>query len=130
MWTARSLRVASRYVVPPLVGGTGLAVAGHRRAAAAVLVAAAGVVLFFRDPGRLPDLCEPGVVYAVTDGRVVLVRDGVHVPWLPGGPYRQVSVFLSLADVHVAWSPVSGKMLSWTWQDGKCRAAMLRAAED
>ncbi|MBV9855598.1 MAG: phosphatidylserine decarboxylase [Streptosporangiaceae bacterium] len=130
MWTAGSLRVAARYVLPPLLAGTGLAAAGRRGAAAAALAAAAGITLFFRDPGRFPDPCEPGVVYAVTDGKVVLVGDGVHVPWLPGGPYRQVSVFLSLADVHVAWSPVSGKMVSWTWLDGKCRAAMLRAAEE
>lgn len=130
MWTARSLRVARRYLIPPLLGGIGLAAAGRRRAGAAALAAAAGVALFFRDPERFPEACEPGVVYAVTDGKVVLVRDGVRVPWLPGGPYRQVSVFLSLADVHVAWAPVPGKMVSWTWLDGKCRAAMRQAAED
>jgi phosphatidylserine decarboxylase len=130
VWTARSLRVAGRYLLPPLLGGVGLAAAGRRRAAAAALAAAAGVVLFFRDPERRPGPREPDVVYAVTDGKVVLVRGGVRVPWLPGGPYRQVSVFLSLADVHVARSPVSGTMISWTWLDGKCRAAMRQAAED
>jgi phosphatidylserine decarboxylase len=130
MWTARSLRVASRYALPPLLGGIGLAAAGRRRAAAAALAAAAGVALFFRDPERFPDPCEPGTVYSVTDGRVVLVRGGVRVPWLPGGPYRQVSVFLSLADVHVAWAPAPGTMVSWTWLDGRCRAAMRQAAED
>jgi phosphatidylserine decarboxylase len=122
--------VAGRYVLPPLLGGIGLAAAGRPRAAAAVLAATAGMVLFFRDPERLPDSRQPDVVYAVTDGKVVLVRGGVRVPWLPGGPYRQVSVFLSLTDVHVARSPVSGTMISWTWLDGKCRAAMRQAAED
>lgn len=130
MWTARSLRVASRYALPPLLAGIGLAAAGRRRAAAAALGLAGTVVLFFRDPWRFPDTCRPGEVYAVTDGRVMLVRDGVHVPWLPGGPWRQVSVFLTLADVHVAWSPGSGQMSSWTWRDGKGRAAMRQAAED
>jgi phosphatidylserine decarboxylase len=52
------------------------------------------------------------------------------VPWLPGGPWRQVSVFLTLADVHVAWSPVPGRLASWTWRDGRGRAAMRQAAED
>jgi phosphatidylserine decarboxylase len=130
VWTGRSLRVASRYTVPPLLGGIGLAATGRPRAAAAVLAAAAGIALFFRDPERAPDRRETGVVYAVTDGKVMLVRGGVWVPWLPGGPYVQVSVFLSLADVHVAWSPVAGRMVSWTWLDGKCRAAMRQAAED
>jgi phosphatidylserine decarboxylase len=117
-------------VLPPLLGGIGLAAAGRRRAGAAALAAAAGVALFFRDPERFPESREPGAVYAVTDGKVVLVRDGMHVPWLPGGPYRQVSVFLSLADVHVAWAPAAGKLVSWTWLDGKCLAAMRQAAED
>jgi phosphatidylserine decarboxylase len=130
VWTARSLRAAGRYLLPLLLGGLGLAAAGRRRAAAPVLAAAAGVALFFRDPARLPDPRPPGAVYAPTDGKVVLVRDGVPVPWLPDGRYRQVSVFLSLADVHVAWSPVPGKLLSWTWLDGSCRAAMLAAAEE
>jgi phosphatidylserine decarboxylase len=130
VWTVLSLRAAGRYALPPLLGGIGLAAAGRRRAAAAALTAAAGVVLFFRDPERCPHPRDPEAVYAVTDGKVVLVRDGVHVPWLTGGPYRQVSVFLSLADVHVARSPVPGRMISWTWLDGKCRAAMRQAAED
>jgi phosphatidylserine decarboxylase len=130
VWTARSLRVAGRYALPPLLAGTGLAVVGRRRAAAAAFGLTATVVLFFRDPGRFPDPGQPGVVYAVTDGRVMLVRDGVHVPWLPSGPWRQVSVFLTLADVHVAWSPVSGKLASWTWRDGRGRAAMRQAAEE
>jgi phosphatidylserine decarboxylase len=130
VWTARSLRVAGRYAAPPLLAGTGLAAAGRRRAAAAALGLAATVVLFFRDPARRPAAGETDVVYAVTDGRVMLVRDGVHVPWLPGGPYHQVSVFLTLADVHVARSPASGKMISWTWRDGRGRAAMRQAAED
>jgi phosphatidylserine decarboxylase len=122
--------VAARYALPPLLAGTGLAAAGRRRAATAALGLAATVVLFFRDPGRFPQPGRPGMVYAVTDGRVMLVRDGVHVPWLPGGPWRQVSVFLTLADVHVAWTPVSGKLTSWTWRDGRGRAAMRQSAED
>jgi phosphatidylserine decarboxylase len=129
VWTAASLRVAGRYLLPPLLGGLGLAAAGRWRAAAPMLATAAGLALFFRDPDRQPDPRPPGAVYAPTDGKVMLVRDAVPVPWLPAGRYRQVSVFLSLADVHVARSPVPGKLLSWTWLDGKCRAAMLAAAE-
>lgn len=83
MWTARSLRVASRYALPPLLGGIGLAPAGRRRAAAAALTAAVGVMLFFRDPQRLPRPGQPGLVYSAT---VVLILDCVAVPWLPGGP--------------------------------------------
>lgn len=130
MWTTSSLRVAARYGLPPLLAGLGLGLAGRRRTAAAALGLAGTVALFFRDPARLPDPCQPGVVYAVTDGRVVLVRDDVTVPWLPGGPWRQVSVFLTLADVHVAWSPAAGKLASWTWRDGRGRAAMRQSAED
>lgn len=63
----------------------------RRRAAAPVLAAAAGVALFFRDPARLPDSRPPGAVYAPTDGKVVLVRDGVPVWWLSDGRYASAS---------------------------------------
>ena len=116
VWTARSLRVAGRYALPPLLAAIGLAAAGQRRAAAAVLAATAGVALPFVTRSVFPIRCEPGAVFAVTDGKVVLVRDGVHVPWLPGGPYRQVSVFLSLANVRVACIyPVSGTVVTWAF---------------
>ncbi len=129
MWTGRSLRVARRYLLPPLLGGIGLAAAGRRRAGVFLLAFAGAVLVFFRDPSRSAS-SQPGLVYAVTDGKVVLVRDGVRVPWLPDGVYRQVSVFLSLADVHVARSPAAGELLSWAWRDGKCLAAMRREAEE
>ena len=51
------------------------------------------------------------------------------MPWLPGGPYTQVSVFLSLLDVNTARSPVAGRLESWTKLDGQCRTAMRQAAE-
>jgi phosphatidylserine decarboxylase len=128
VWTGPSLRVARRYALPPLLGGLGLALAGRPWAAGVALAGAFGIALFFRDPSRAA-AGDPGLVYAVTDGKVVLVREGVRVPWLPDGGYRQVSVFLSLADVHVARSPARGELLSWTWRDGRYLAANKHAAE-
>lgn len=135
MWTAASLRVARRYTARPGIPAIALAaaapwLAGWLWLAAAALAALTGaVLLFFRDPPRRPLPAPPGTVYAVTDGTVKAVRRDVTVPWLPGGPYTQVSVFLSLLDVHTARSPVAGRLESWTKLDGQCRTAMRQAAE-
>jgi phosphatidylserine decarboxylase len=85
----------------------------------------AGVTLFFRDPDRTPDrarVTDPDIVLAPADGMVVYVgpaQDGVA----PAGEWQQVSIFLSLLDVHINRTPYGGRVVDVTYQPGRYLAA-------
>jgi len=64
------------------------------------------VLFFFRDPERLSP-AEGDAVLSPADGRVLFVGE-VDEPRFVKGRARRVGVFLSLLDVHVNRSPVSG----------------------
>ena len=64
---------------------------------------------FFRDPDRTPDhrQVEQDLVLAPADGKVMYAgpgQDGVAPP----GDWQQVSIFLSLFDVHINRTPYGG----------------------
>ncbi len=119
---------ARRYVLPPLVVGVPLAVAGRRSGWG--LVGVAGVVLaFFRDPER-PLPADPGVVFAASDGFVTGVDDDVEEAWLPGGRATRVTVFLSLTDVHVTRSPVAATLIRSETAGSGFAPALLRGAQN
>lgn len=63
------------------------------------------VLFFFRDPDRT--IPEEDVILAPADGRV-LSADVVDEPTYLKTKVRQISIFLSIADVHVNRHPVSG----------------------
>lgn len=85
----------------------------------------AGVTLFFRDPDRTPDVTpvsDPDVVLAPADGMVMYV--GPAQPEVaPAGEWQQVSVFLSLLDVHINRTPYGGRVVDVTYQPGRFLAA-------
>lgn len=66
------------------------------------------VIYFFRDPERtIPS--EPGVIVSPADGRVVLIKEVDENQFIQGRA-RQVSIFLSVFNVHVNRIPVSGSI--------------------
>ena len=67
------------------------------------------VLLFFRDPDRTPppEAVDGQAIVAPADGKVVLIKDINNHPYI-GGPARQLSIFLSLLDVHVNRIPATG----------------------
>ncbi len=99
--------------------------ARRRRAAVALGLLTAGVTLFFRDPDRTPDLSrvtDEDLVLAPADGMVVYAgpaQEGVA----PEGEWQQVSIFLSLLDVHINRSPYGGRVVSVTHTPGRFLAA-------
>ncbi|MDP9417930.1 MAG: phosphatidylserine decarboxylase, partial [Actinomycetota bacterium] len=102
------------YVLPPLVGGTALLATGRRAgwarwAGAAGVAAGVAAALFFRDPER-PAPVHTDVVYAGADGFVTRVEERSDEPWLPGRA-TNISTFLSLHNVHVNRSPVTGRIV-------------------
>jgi phosphatidylserine decarboxylase len=74
--------------------------------ALALLSLPVAIALFFRDPDRVVP-AGPHLVVAPADGRVThagAAREGEAPP----GDWRQVTIFLSLFDVHINRSPVGG----------------------
>lgn len=85
----------------------------------------AGVTLFFRDPDRTPDavpVTDPDVVLAPADG--MIVHAGPAQPGVaPPGEWQQVSIFLSLLDVHINRTPYGGRVVDVSYQPGRYLAA-------
>ncbi|HWX25084.1 MAG TPA: phosphatidylserine decarboxylase, partial [Vicinamibacteria bacterium] len=62
---------------------------------------------FFRDPERQPP-ADPRLVVSPADGRIVQVREASPEALGPGA--IQVSIFLSIFNVHVNRAPIAGQV--------------------
>lgn len=78
------------------------------------------IIFFFRDPDRAlpPNEDADSVIVAPADGRVVAVSEVADIPHV-GGPGRQISIFLSIIDVHVNRIPASGVIERATYVPGE-----------
>ena len=79
------------------------------------------IVFFFRDPDRVIPTGD-NLVLSVGDGKVVLIEE-VNFPELSEEKLLQVSVFLSIFDVHVNRVPISGTVHEVKYIPGKFLAA-------
>lgn len=80
---------------------------------------------FFRDPERaIPS--DPGAVVSPADGKVTDVSQVT----LDGKQFKRISIFLSVFDVHVNRSPVTGVIRGARYQSGKFLNAMNPACAD
>ncbi|MBC7187043.1 MAG: phosphatidylserine decarboxylase [Calditrichaeota bacterium] len=84
------------------------------------------VVYFFRDPPRHPPLGE-SLVLSPADGRVVVVFKEEAREFLSGEVWR-IAVFLSLLDVHVIRSPITGRVGYFRYQKGRFAPARREEA--
>ena len=98
-----------------------VAIFGSCRAAWAVAVAGMlwflFVVRFFREPKR-PPVRDEGMVYAPADGTIVIVEQADVKEYL-GERRIQVSVFMSVWNVHINWFPVGGTVVYYKYHPGK-----------
>lgn len=91
--------------------------------AAIVFSAIAAFLLnFFRDPQRAGSERHVDVL-SPADGTVVLVKEIADGEVWPGLT-RQVSIFMSIFDVHVNRAPIAGKIVHYRYSSGKKIAAM------
>ena len=102
-------------------------VTGHRSARLAAwpfLTLSAYMALFFRDPDRRCDSVPPASdeVLSPADG-VVMVAGEPQPGVAPEGDWQQVSVFLSVVDVHVNRAPYRGRITEYSYQPGSFLAA-------
>lgn len=89
------------------------------------LLLAAFFLWFFRDPERaIPP--DPGAVVSPADGKVT----DVSTITLEGKRYKRISIFLSVFDVHVNRSPITGVIRAAHYQKGKFLNAMNPACAD
>src|SRR4051794_7949219 len=88
------------------------------------LLLSAYMALFFRDPDRRCDVepPDPDDVLSPADG-VVMVAGEPQEGVAPEGEWQQVSVFLSVVDVHVNRSPYRGEVVETSYRKGSFLAA-------
>src|SRR4051795_6558587 len=116
------------FITGPLVPAALAAVAGRRSAARWLiwpfLGLSAYMALFFRDPDRRCDTTPPpdDEVLSPADG-VVMVAGRPQPGVAPDGDWQQVSVFLSVVDVHVNRSPYRGDVVESSYRKGSFLAA-------
>ncbi len=80
------------------------------------------IVRFFREPKREPVLDESAVI-APADGTIVIVKK-VYEPEYLKAECTQVSIFMSVFNVHANWFPVNGKVLYYKYHPGRYLVAM------
>ena len=112
------------FITGPLAPAAVLAAAGRRWAAWPFVGLSAYMVLFFRDPDRRCDVVAPAPdeVLSPADG-VVMVAGEPQPGVAPDGDWQQVSVFLSVVDVHVNRSPYRGEVVESSYRRGSFLAA-------
>jgi phosphatidylserine decarboxylase len=94
-----------------------LAWMGPPAVALALLVLPIAVALFFRDPDRRPPP-DPNLVLAPADG-TVMHAGPARPAEAPPGTWQQVSIFLSLLDVHINRTPVAGRVTRVDYHAGR-----------
>ena len=80
-----------------------------------------GVALFFRDPER-GSPSDWASVLAPADGRV-MYAGAARKDETPPGQWQQISIFLSVLDVHINRTPVSGVVTRVDYHPGSFRPA-------
>lgn len=80
------------------------------------------IVRFFRSPNRIP-VQDNSSVIAPADGRVVIVKEVYEGEYLKRNCI-QVSIFMSIFNVHVNWFPVKGLVKYYKYHPGNYLVAM------
>ncbi|MGQ9570638.1 MAG: phosphatidylserine decarboxylase family protein [Thermodesulfovibrionales bacterium] len=81
------------------------------------LIATLFMCVFFRDPDRKIPLNE-GIFVSPADGKVILVKDAYEKEYL-GTETKEISIFMSIFDIHINRSPCDGKVILVKHSSGK-----------
>ena len=83
------------------------------------------IINFFRNPVRiLEEVTDNNIIVAPADGTVVVIEEVMENDFFHE-KRLQVSIFMSIFNVHINWIPVSGKILHSSHQRGRFMAAYL-----
>ncbi len=114
------------FIIPLTIVTALLFALGWKGMGVVALVATLFVLFFFRDPERSVPGGE-GVVVSPADGRVIVVKD-VYEPDYLKQDVKQISIFLSVFNVHVNRSPVAGTVELVKYNPGKFHVASVDKA--
>jgi phosphatidylserine decarboxylase len=82
--------------------------------------------MFFRDPERaIPQ--EKNLIISPADGKIILIQE-VKYPALGNEKYLQVSIFMSVFNVHINRAPIAGTIEDVLYNPGKFFAAFEHKA--
>jgi phosphatidylserine decarboxylase len=84
------------------------------------------VLFFFRDPERVAPEGK-GVVVSPADGKVIVIKD-IYEPDYLKQEVKQVSIFLSVFNVHVNRAPIGGTIETVKYNPGKFLVASVDKA--
>jgi len=74
------------------------------------------IIRFFRYPSRILEPDE-NAIYAPADGKIVLIEDLIENKYLQE-ERKQVSIFMSVNNVHVNFYPISGEVVMYDYFEG------------
>jgi phosphatidylserine decarboxylase len=95
----------------------------------AALVTWGFIIAFFRVPTRRPLIVDEDLVFAPCDGRVV-VAENVIESEVTGRECIQVSIFMSITNVHLNWFPVGGRITYFKHHEGRFLVAWHPKSSD
>ena len=114
------------FIIPLAIVTALLFAFGWKNTAYASLVLTVFVLFFFRDPERLLPKGE-NLVLSPADGRVIVIKD-VYEPDFLKQDVKQVSIFLSVFNVHVNRAPVGGTVEAVKYNPGRFHVASVDKA--
>jgi phosphatidylserine decarboxylase len=114
------------FILPLAVITALLFALGWKQTGIVVLVLTLFVLFFFRDPERtVPE--GRGMVVSPADGRVIMIKD-IFEPTYLKQDVKQISIFLSVFNVHVNRSPIEGTVELVRYNPGKFHVASVDKA--
>ena len=114
------------FIVPLAIITLLLFVFGWKNVGIVSLVLTLFVLFFFRDPERsIPE--GKGSVVSPADGKVIVIKD-IYEPDYLKQDVKQISIFLSVFNVHVNRSPIEGTVELVKYNPGKFHVASMDKA--
>ncbi len=114
------------FIIPLAIVTILLFIFGWKNIGIVMLVLTVFVVFFFRDPERtVPDGSD--LIVSPADGKVIVIKD-IYEPTYLKQDVKQISIFLSVFNVHVNRSPISGTVELVQYNPGKFHVASVDKA--
>ncbi len=114
------------FVLVPVVAGALVWRAGWPWIGALLIVVGLFALLFFRNPSRTC-AADPLVACSPADGKVIKIGDAPQELAERGLP-RQVSIFMSVFNVHVNRAAIAGSLVDYSYNPGRKISAFKEKA--